>query len=138
MQSFIKYKWFLNRSTWPIDGSLTGTTTPSQSEAGSSDNEGFSTLSSIPELVTPLDAFWCISRTPLFWRGLIPLQGKQCKPCQQSGFPFVICIRLNKKQSIMGKLWQQTISFTKIRVNLFEFIMSRLDIWKIEGKKVTK
>ena len=25
----IKYEWFLNRSLWPIDGTLTGSTTPS-------------------------------------------------------------------------------------------------------------
>ena len=36
----IKYKWFLNRSIWPIDRILIGTTIPCQSKPGSNGNEG--------------------------------------------------------------------------------------------------
>ena len=35
----IKYEQFSNKSIWPIDGTLTGTTTLSQSAPGSNDNE---------------------------------------------------------------------------------------------------
>ena len=44
----IEYKPFLNRSIWPIDGTLTGTTTPDQSQPGSNDNEDWFMVSSIP------------------------------------------------------------------------------------------
>ena len=36
----IEYEWFLNRSFWPMDGALTGTTTLGQSGPGSNSNEG--------------------------------------------------------------------------------------------------
>ena len=32
-------KWFINKSIWPIDGTLTGTTTPGQSGTGSNGNK---------------------------------------------------------------------------------------------------
>ena len=35
-----KYSKWLNSSIWPIDGILTGTTTPDQSEPESKGNEG--------------------------------------------------------------------------------------------------
>ena len=35
----IKYEYFLNRSIWPMDGTLTRTTTPDQSGPGSNGNE---------------------------------------------------------------------------------------------------
>ena len=36
----VNYEWFLNRSIWPIDGTLTGITTLGQSGPGSNGNEG--------------------------------------------------------------------------------------------------
>ena len=38
-QGPIKYKWYLNRTIWPIDGKLTGVTTPIQSGPGSNGNK---------------------------------------------------------------------------------------------------
>ena len=35
----IKYKWFTNISTWPIEGILTGTNTPGKSGSGSNGNK---------------------------------------------------------------------------------------------------
>ena len=35
----IKYEWFLNRSIWPIDGTLTGSITSSQNKSRSNGNE---------------------------------------------------------------------------------------------------
>ena len=33
----IRYKYFLNRSIWLVDGTLIGTTTPDQTKPGSND-----------------------------------------------------------------------------------------------------
>ena len=37
---FVEYKWFFDRSIWPTDGILAGTTTLNQSWLGSNGNEG--------------------------------------------------------------------------------------------------
>ena len=39
LNGFKLSKWS-NRSLWPIDGTLTGTSTPGQSESGNNDNDG--------------------------------------------------------------------------------------------------
>ena len=37
--------WFLNRSIWPIDKTLSGAITPDESESGNNGNYGYSTFS---------------------------------------------------------------------------------------------
>ena len=45
-----KYSKWLNSSIWPIDGSLTGTTTLGQSGPGSNGNEGVLHIPQTPRL----------------------------------------------------------------------------------------
>ena len=65
----IKYKWFLNHSIWPIDGTLTDTATTGQSEPESNGNKGVnSTLPAFPELEPHHQTqFNVMPRTPIFF-----------------------------------------------------------------------
>ena len=45
MLNGFKYSKLLNNSIWPIDGTLTDTTTSSQSKPGASGKKGYSTFS---------------------------------------------------------------------------------------------
>ena len=68
----IKYKWFLNRSIWPIDGTPIDTTIPGQSGLKILTMKMYSTLNRDPEL-KPLhqihfDMIYRGVRPPLSWR----------------------------------------------------------------------
>ena len=53
----IKYKWFLNRCIWPINGTLTGTTIPGNSGPKSNNNEEVLSISQISKTrASPSDA----------------------------------------------------------------------------------
>ena len=76
-QGLIKYRSFLNRSMWPKDGMLTGTTTMGHSEPGSNGNEGVTQHS----LLSHHQMQFSVRTKKLhffsFLEGLIPLQGIQ-------------------------------------------------------------
>ena len=62
----IEYEWFLNRSPWPIDGTLTSTTTPVQSGPGS--NQRVFHASQIPRTrVSPSELLQRHILDTLFW-----------------------------------------------------------------------